>query len=218
MCNVLLILERSAEDVAVQRIYQFLKSTVLGGLLVLVPVAALGYIVVQALEIAHKSIAPLLEWLPFKSVGGVSLALLLSILALVAACFVAGLLAETALIRGLTTRLERFILNSIPGYSLIKNVGEHLVGVEEQQLRKTVLVHMASSSQLGFLMETLPDGRLVVFIPAVPNVFAGSLHIVAADRVEVLAIPIAKALDVLGKLGVGLAAKWPRPTPPVGMQ
>jgi uncharacterized membrane protein len=59
-------------------------------------------------------------------------------------------------------------------------------------------------------METLPDGRHVVFVPGVPRALVGTLHIVAADRVEVMALSVAAALDALGRLGVGVREIWPK--------
>lgn len=198
-------------------IYQFLKSTVVGGLVVLVPVVVLGYIVLEAVNISRKALAPVLEWLPVKSVAGVSLGLLLAILFLILACFLAGLLAETTLVRAVISSAERFILSNIPGYALMKNVGEQLVGVEGKQSRRTVLVRFEVSCQLGIQMDTLPDGRCVVFVPGVPHSFSGELHIVHADRVEALDLSIAKTLEALSRLGVGLHEVWPKQPPAGGL-
>jgi uncharacterized membrane protein len=188
-------------------IYRFLKSTVLGGLVVLVPVVVLVAIVVWAVQTAVQAIVPVFEWLPDKSVGGVSLTVLSAVLGLVAGCFLAGLFAETAIIRRLGERAERLAL-SVPGYALMKNVGASLVGIEGKHPAKTVLVRFDSSCQLGFLMDTLSDGRYVVFIPGVPRALVGTLHIIAADRVHVLAMTVSAALEALGRLGVGLRETW----------
>jgi uncharacterized membrane protein len=189
-------------------IYRFLKSTVLGGLVVLVPVVVLGAIVLWAGNIALQAITPVFEWLPDKSVGGVSLTMLFACLGLIGACFLAGLFAETTIIRGVGDRLERFAL-LVPGYALMKHVGANLVGIQTRHPAKTVLVRFQVSCQLGFLMETLGDGRHVVFIPGVPKALVGTLHIVAAERVQVLTMSITAALDALGRLGVGLGEMWP---------
>jgi uncharacterized membrane protein len=196
----------------VQRIYQFLKSTIIGGLVILVPLGILAFIAVQVVEIAYQVIIPIMEWLPIKSVTGTSIALLLSILVLIAICFLAGLLAETTIIQGLVRRVERLILSAIPGYALMKEVGENLVGFEDKAGRKSVLVRFESSFQLGFLIETLPDGRQVVFVPSVPNAFTGALHIFSPDRVQVLPMSATHILDALGRLGIGLRETWPKET------
>ena len=191
--------------------YRFLKSTLLGGLVVLVPVVVLGAIVVWVVQIALQFMLPVFGWLPDKSVAGVSLTLLFAVLSVVIGCFLAGLFAETAIIRRLGEQAERLAL-AVPGYALMKNVGANLVGIEGRHPAKTVLVRFEASWQIGVLMETLSDGRHVVFVPGVPRALVGTLHIIAADRVLVLTMSVAAALDALGRLGVGLRETWPKET------
>jgi uncharacterized membrane protein len=147
--------------------------------------------------------------LPDKSFGGVSLALLATVLGLILSCFVAGIIAETALIRRLGNNVERLAM-LVPGYALVKTVGANLAGVEGKQPVKTVLVRFEASWQLGFLMETLSDGRHVVFVPGVPKALVGTLHLITPDRAQILAMPVSAALDILGRLGIGLGEPWAR--------
>ncbi len=189
-------------------LYRFLRSTILGGVLVLLPLIALVAIVIWGVQMALDAIRPVFAWLPDKSVGGVSLIVLAAIFTLLAASFLAGLLAETAVVRGLGDRAERLAL-SIPGYALMKNVGSNLIGIEGKNPVRSVAVRFEATWQLAFLMETLGDGRHVVFVPGVPRALVGTLHIVAADRVQVLDMPVSTALDTLGRLGVGLRETWP---------
>jgi uncharacterized membrane protein len=196
-----------------QGIYRFLKSTLIGGLVVLVPVVVLGAIVIWVVQTALQAITPVFEWLPDKSVAGVSLTALAAVLGLVLGCFLAGLFAQTAIIQRLGDKADRLAL-FVPGYALMKHVGADLVGIERKHPARTVLVRLEASWQLGFQLDTLPDGRLVVFIPGVPRALVGTLHIVAADRVQVLALSVSAALDALSRLGIGLAEAWPQT--PVG--
>lgn len=195
---------------AIQGIYHFLRSTILGGLVILVPLIVLASIVVWAVNTAYRSIKPLLEYFPDRTIGGVSLTLLGVIFASLLLCFLAGLCAETALVAGLAKRAERLAL-SVPGYALMKNVGADYVGLKNQKPAKTVLVRFGASSQLGFLMDTLPDGRHVVFVPGVPRALVGALHFLAPDRVELVGISIPSALDILGRLGADVSDSWPKP-------
>jgi uncharacterized membrane protein len=186
-------------------IYRFVKSTIIGGLVVLLPLAVLAGIIAWAADMTIRAFKPLWEWLPDQSVGGVSLTLLAAIGGLVALSFLAGLVAETALVKRFGGVTERLAL-SVPGYALMKNVGANFVGIEGKNAVKTVLVRFESSWQLGFLMDTLADGRCVVFIPGVPRALVGTLHIVARDRMEVVPMSVSAALDALGRLGVGLSS------------
>ena len=195
-------------------IYRFIKSTIIGGLVVLLPVVVLVAIVGWAVDIAVKVMAPVFKWLPDKSVGGVSLVLVATILGVILCCFLAGIVAETALMRYLGGRAERLAM-LVPGYALMKSVGANLVGIEGKTPVRTVLVRFEAAWQLGFLIETLADGRHVVFVPGVPKALVGTLHLVAADRVQVLAMSVSATLDVLGRLGVGLREAWAKEPVPM---
>jgi uncharacterized membrane protein len=190
-------------------VYQFLKSTLVGGIVILVPVIVIVAVIGWAVNIALQVIVPVFVWLPDKSVGGVSLTVLAAIGSLIGICFLGGLCAELAVIRGLRDRADQLAL-FVPGYALMKHVGANLVGIETKHPLRTVLVRFEASWQLGFLMETLADGRHVVFIPGVPKTLVGMLHIIAADRVQVLAMSVTTALDALSRLGVGLVDAWPK--------
>src|SRR5262245_58594146 len=119
-------------------IYRFLKSTLLGGLVVLVPVAVILAVVGWVVQSALAVLMPVFEWLPDKSVGGVSLTALGILGVVVIGCFFAGLLAETAIIRRVSDHAEQFA-QFVPGYALMKNVGTNLVGIESKHPVRTVL-------------------------------------------------------------------------------
>lgn len=198
-------------------LYRFLTSTVLGGLVVLLPLAILGYFTFRGVELAHSVIKPLMKWLPFDSVAGVSLTLVAAVIALIGVSFLAGLLAQSSLVQGSLGVLERYILSNIPGYTLMKQVGESFAGRGNAENRRSVLVRCEGSSRLGMQMETLPDGRLVVFVPNAPNAFSGSLLVVDATQIEVLSITIPQLIEAVGRLGDGLGARWlPTPEPTSG--
>jgi len=127
-------------------IYQFLKSTILGGLVVLLPLVVVSILMTWAVGTCRKTVMPMLKWLADMSVGGVSLTLLTVIVVATACCFLAGLLAETAYLRGLGRYAERVAL-SIPGYALVKSVGADFVGIEGKNVVKTVVVQFEASFQ-----------------------------------------------------------------------
>jgi uncharacterized membrane protein len=188
-------------------ILRFLKSTILGGLVVLVPVTVLSAVLAWIIPMFLKIATPVFDWLPDKSVGGVSLAVVVTLISLVGGCFVVGLIAETALVRRLGTGADKLAL-FVPGYALMKHVGADVVGIERKNPVRTVLARFEASWQVGFLMETFTDGRHLVFVPGVPRALIGTLHILEADRVQILTMSVSSALDILSRLGVGFGNAW----------
>ncbi len=179
----------------------FVKATVVGGVFILAPIVILAAIIGQAVNVAYHVLHPLMAWLPVQSISGVSLALLGGIAVVVLLCFFAGLLANTALATWLVKSIESAILSNLPGYSLMKNMGEGIVGLPSRDGRRAVLVHFQETSRIGFQMDQLADGRAVIFIPSVPSPWSGELHIVAPDRYEVLPVSVRNTIEILQRLG-----------------
>jgi uncharacterized membrane protein len=180
----------------------FFKSTVVGGIFVLVPVVLLSIVIGQAAQLAYQVVHPVVEWLPQKTISTVSLAFLISIVALVLICFGAGLVARTAVSRWFVGSLERLILSFVPSYGLMKSMGQGWVGVDADEPHQPVLVQLDDCAHIGFVMDTFKDGRQVVFVPDVPNPWSGTLMLITPDRIEPLPFTTRQTIDCLRHLGV----------------
>ena len=108
-----------------KRLLNFLRATLVGGLLFLVPVIVLVAVVGKALEVAHKLTDPLAERLPF---AADDTPILLASVLLALVCFVMGLLAMTRPARIVVAWLETSFLSKIPGYVFLKGAGESALG------------------------------------------------------------------------------------------
>jgi len=186
-----------------KRLLQFLRTTLVGGLLFLVPIAVLAMVVGKALAVVYKVVEPLAEHLPFHSVIGLRTPVLLAVAILVGFCFLTGFFARTVLAQKLVRRLESSVLRNVPGYQLLKGMGESMLGVEKEGAYPVVLVRFDDAWQLGFQIETLENGLVAVFIPDAPNPQSGSVHLLTPDRVTPANIPPAAALKCLQRLGAG---------------
>jgi uncharacterized membrane protein len=183
------------------RFISFVKSTVVGGIFVLVPLVLLCVVLGQAATFAYHLIHPVILLLPVKSVSTVSLAFGVAILAVVLICFLAGLLARTAVSRWFVGSLEQVILTFVPGYGLMKSMGQGWVGVSEEEPHQPVMVRFDDSEQIGFVMDTLANGQLAVFMPDVPTPWSGTLVFVGPERVMPLPLSTKEAIECLRRLG-----------------
>lgn len=196
-------------------LWEFTKATLIGGVFILVPVMLVVYLVGEALGFAYRTIQPLMRHLPFSTVRGNSLAFLVAIGVVVAICFVAGLLAKTRLAQWLVAKIESAILSNLPGYSLIKAMGEGMVGLDSPSGRKAVLVRFIDRQQVGIVMDETggagPTDELVVFVPNVPSPWTGTLHVVPRSQTEPIPVPLRETIESLQKLGIGLSRVLARP-------
>jgi hypothetical protein len=67
------------------------------------------------------------QLLPAEHVAGIAVVDLLTVVVLVAVCFVAGLLAQTHVGRALGDRLERAVLGRLPGFTFLKSMTGDIV-------------------------------------------------------------------------------------------
>jgi uncharacterized membrane protein len=195
---------------------RFIMTTIIGGLLFLVPVAFLAFILTKVFGFMIVIAEPMADWLPVETIGGIALANLIAVVAIILVCFLAGLVARNAMASGLVKTLESRVLMKIPGYTIIKGIKGGF-DKDESNHFKPVALKLGSAERVGFEIQKLADGRSMVFIPSVPNAFSGITQILPADQVTYLDVPVTQIMELAEKYGSGveelLARKVPGETP-----
>lgn len=90
-----------------QSLYQFLKTSVIGDLVVLVPVAVSVCIISAVINTVLSVLAPIAKELHVESVGGIAVVELAAILVVIAACFLFGLMIRTTVGQALGSWVEK---------------------------------------------------------------------------------------------------------------
>ena len=101
--------------------YNFLKTTVLGGVLFLVPVVVLIALFEKALGYAQKAVVPLADALFKGTFAHAFVSDLLAFGLLLVLCFLAGLAAKTSFARKYVDVLEQRVLAKVPLYDSTKS-------------------------------------------------------------------------------------------------
>jgi uncharacterized membrane protein len=182
----------------------FLKTTVVGGFIFLIPAAIVVVVlgkVIGALKALAKALAPVFGIESFA--GGVVLDLLVLAVILLL-CFVAGLLARRASAKHMRAKLDRTLLNSFPGYAFVKGFADNLRHTEEMAGSFVpVAVQFDDYAQLAFETHREPDGKVSVYLPGAPNPWSGTVVYVSSERVKPLAITLTDAIRNIRTLGKG---------------
>ena len=181
---------------------RFITTTVIGGLLFLVPVGFLGFVLYEVFGFMMIIAEPMADWIPVDTVGGVALANLIAVLAVILLSFFAGLIARNALASAMVKRLESKVLMRIPGYTLIKGIKGGFDSNETNHF-KPVSLSLGTAERLGFEVQKLADGRSMVFIPSVPNALSGITQILPPDQVTYLDVPFTHIMEFVEKYGHG---------------
>lgn len=183
----------------------FIKTTIIGGLVFLVPVVIVVAVVGKAFKIMLLVAKPVGTLIPIDYIGGITAANLLAVLALALLCFLAGLLAKSGLAKKAYRSLNSVLL-AIPGYAFIKGFTDSMDSSEEAaKSLLPVIVRFDDNAQIGFEVERTGKGHVVVYLPGSPNPWSGSVVYLSKDRVKRLDITVAQAIRHIRGLGHGSA-------------
>jgi uncharacterized membrane protein len=180
-------------------IAEFTKTTLIGGVLVIIPVYLSVLLLLKAFAGVAGLVAPITEGLPvtlpFREV--------IAMLVLIGVCFICGIAVRTGPGLRAKNALERSVLEKIPGYALIRGLAGRIAGQTDEQTFAVVLVEIEDALVPAFLVEDCGDGQCAVFVPSVPTPAAGSIYIIANERVHPVDVPFTLAVSVISKWGAG---------------
>lgn len=181
---------------------KFIKTTILGGLVFLVPVVVIIIVVLKAASVMMAVAEPMAALVPFDSIGGIALANILAAVIVLLICFVAGLVARTRRAKALANAAETAVLQKLPGYAFLKGITSTLSPDETAGL-KPVLVARGSTARVGLEVERIGDDRVAVYFPGSPNAWSGVVEIVPTDQLEYIDKPMMSIIEHAEQLGRG---------------
>lgn len=182
---------------------RFLKTTVLGGILFLVPIIIFIAIIGKALQFTNKLAIPLAGLLGLDKLAGIAAAEILAICLLVLICFFAGLAAKTLIARKFIQTLEVNVLEKIPAYEFLKAKTRSMLSSEEAEGMHPVLARFDDSWQLAFEIERIEGDKVVMYLPGSPDPWSGSVCVVTKDRITPLDVPVKAVVNLMKRLGKG---------------
>jgi uncharacterized membrane protein len=180
-------------------ITEFTKTTIIGGILIIMPLYLSSILLFKALGAVRAAISPVTNGLP----NTLHFPQLIACLLLIFICFVCGIVVRTSPGLRAKNAIERTLLEKIPGYTLIRGLAGRIVGKEDEQSFSVVLVEIEDALVPAFLVEDCGDDQCAVFVPSIPTPAAGSIYILAKSRVHAVDVPFTHAVGVISKWGAG---------------
>jgi len=185
----------------------FIKATVLGGAIFLLPVALILVLLSHAMVLAKKVAVPLQHLVPETLVPrGFGLLPALTVLVLLVVSLAAGLFARTGVGRRIGAWLEQSFLGAVPQYQLVKSMAEGLAELETTDGLVPVLVNIDDGWQIGYQLEELEDGWLALFLPQAPTPMSGTIMYLPASRVRPFDVPMLEVTQIIKHAGIGSKA------------
>jgi uncharacterized membrane protein len=181
----------------------FLTSNAVIGLLVLVPIAILFLVVMQIYGLLDEAANFAELSLPFPSFVNGAIFVVLCALAVFALCFLTGMLMLTGPGKKFAEFVNKSITDKVPLLGLVRKLTLSVTGAHSRLKPVEADVHDSGAPMFGFLMETLSDGRHIVFVPTSPTITLGHTYIVPPERVTLLDAPVTAVVNALTQWGAG---------------
>ena len=185
-----------------QRLKNFVKSTVIGGLLVVLPTGILLGVMAWLIN----TVRGFLSHLPGRNADEKSLALdILAVLLLIVSCFVIGVLVRTRLGKFIYSLIETNILAKAPGYSLFKETVFQFLGTNKSPFSSVALAQIFGNETMVscFVTDTHEDGSRTVFVPTGPNPTSGNIYHLEAKYVHPVDVSVEDAMRSIISCGAG---------------
>src|SRR5580704_1587554 len=186
-----------------QAISRFVRTTIFGGVLFLTPIVVIWFILSKAYNLAGRVLLPLTALIPESLSTRTTITVVLEVLVIALACFLAGLFARTMRAQMIVRELEVSVLSKVPGYEYMKQAGASMLGVGETADYPVILANLGGAWRIGVQTDVLGENLVAVFVPNSPNPLSGGVFLIAADRVRPAGVSLAAAMGALRRCGTG---------------
>ncbi len=181
----------------------FLTSTVIGGLVFVIPFIIIVALLLKAIQFMMIVAVPLDSFIPADRIAGVALANLLAILLVIVVCFLAGLAAKSIYAKRLHQSIDSKLKLMLPGYAFIRGFAGSLDKDKADEFLVPVIAKLDDSAQIGFEVERLENGIVVIYMPGSPNPWSGNIVYMTENRVEKLNLKFTSIAKTIQRIGIG---------------
>ena len=186
----------------------FLKTSLLGGVVVILPVAILAAVSLWVFNLVTGLIEPLTRFLIKDSQLNEYTAEVLVIILIIVSCFFVGVLVRTRLGSFFYRVIETRILKLAPGYSMIKDTVLQIFGSRKDSPFSSVAIAQIFGNDTrvtAFITDKHADGSYTLFVPTGPNPTSGLIYHLDGKYVHPVNIPVQDAMRSIISCGAGSA-------------
>ena len=189
------------------RMKSLIKTSFLGGLTVILPVAILVFVFKWIFGVVARVIQPLTDLILIKSNLREIVADLLAVAIIITVCFIVGVIVKTQIGKFIHTSLENSILKFAPGYSMIKETVMQFLGRKKTPVSSVALVQVFGNETMltAFITDEHSDGSYTVFVPTGPNPTSGNIYHLESRFVHQVDVSVEDAMRSIISCGAGSA-------------
>ena len=190
------------------RLKSFLKTSLLGGVVVILPVAILASVMLWIFNLVTRLIEPLTRLLIKDSQLNEYAAEVVVMILILTSCFFVGVLVRTRLGDFFYRLIEKRILKFMPGYSMVKETVMQVFGSRKDSPFSSVAIVQVFGNETrmtAFITDKHDDGSFTVFVPTGPNPTSGLIYHLEGRYVHPVDMPVQDAMRSIISCGAGSA-------------
>ncbi|MFC1776501.1 hypothetical protein ACFL3I_04060 [Pseudomonadota bacterium] len=189
---------------------KFLKSALVNGLIILLPVVLLYLGIKEIFALLVTIATPIADLFPQGTFDHVKETQIIAILLIVGVALFLGIVSKLKFGRVIGHNIEKYALSKIPMYRMLKSfVGAFLNLESESSFKPALLENSSGDMDPVYVIEDSGRPRLVVLVPWSPTAFAGSVKLVKRERVHYLDLSLDEFSLSLTHLGIGMSELLP---------
>jgi uncharacterized membrane protein len=200
-------LPRKSGKIKMNKMKTFIKTSLVGGLAVILPAVLLILIFRWLFNWVTDIIQPLTNMVLARGEFQEFVADAIVIVIILTICFMVGTIVRTKVGRYIQENLENRILQIAPGYPTIKSVVMQFIGKKKSPFSSVALVRPFENDTLmtAFITDTHEKNRSTVFVPTGPNPTTGFIFHLQKQFVHPIDISVEEAFRSVISCGAGSA-------------
>lgn len=189
------------------KIRSFIVTSLLGGLIVILPVAILAAVFGWVFSFVTNLIQPFTDLIVANSDMKEVIADAIVLFVIFVVCFFVGLMVRTKFGKFIYHIIEHRLLKIAPGYNLIKETVLQILGNERSPFSSVALAQIFGNDTLvtSFVTDEHSDGSFSVFVPTGPNPTSGNIYHLKRKYVHPVDVSVEDAMRSIISCGAGSA-------------
>lgn len=188
----------------------FFKSALVNGLLILLPVVLVFLAIREIFEMLVGIATPIADLFPEGTFDQVKETEIIAILLIVGTSVLLGIVSKTSAGRAIGRSIEKYTLDKVPMYRMLKSfVGAFLNVESEESFKPAMLENESGDMEPVYVIEDRGRPRVVVLVPWAPTAFAGSVRLVSRERIHRMDVTLDEFSLSLTHLGTGMSDLLP---------
>jgi uncharacterized membrane protein len=188
-----------------KKLNSFLKTTFLGGFLVVLPIIVLIFVLNWFFDFLTTNISPITKLLVQTARLSEIIAAIIAIVFMLLLFFVVGLIVQTRFGKFFFEIFEERLLRRIPIYRIIKETVIQLFGGEKMIFKGVAVIRPFHNDTMitAFITDESHNDYVTVFVPSAPAPTGGYIYHIKKEYVTKIDYPVEQAMKTVLSLGAG---------------